>query len=139
MQTMVLALKQAAEENESYRKVVFTGSHSQLVLMSVAAGSEIGLETHPADQLFYIVDGEETATLGEITIRSRRATPFLSPPASRTTSPPAAMRRCSCSPSTPPPSTPPGWSRRTGRNLSPPSPAESAPRPAAGWRGGQAR
>lgn len=64
MQTMVLALKQAAEENESYRKVVFTGSHSQLVLMSVAAGSEIGLETHPADQFFYIVDGEGTATLG---------------------------------------------------------------------------
>ena len=63
MKTVQFDLKEAAKENESFRKVVFTGPHSQLVLMAVAPGSEIGLETHPVDQFFYVVDGEGVATI----------------------------------------------------------------------------
>ena len=43
--------------------MIFTGPHSQLVLMSLAPGTEIGSESHPVDRLFYVVDGEGWATL----------------------------------------------------------------------------
>jgi mannose-6-phosphate isomerase-like protein (cupin superfamily) len=56
-------LKEAVKDNESYRKVIFTGAHSQLVLMALPPGSEIGLETHPVDQFFYVVDGKGVATI----------------------------------------------------------------------------
>lgn len=46
-------------ENKNYRKVIFTGDHSQLVLMSVGGGQEIGTETHnDIDQFFRIESGE---------------------------------------------------------------------------------
>lgn len=55
-------------ENSNFRKVIYTGKHAQLVLMSLAPGEEIGLEVHPeVDQFFRIekgsakvvIDGEE--------------------------------------------------------------------------------
>ena len=64
IETMQFDLKEAAKDNESYRKVIFTGPHSQLVLMSLPPGSEIGIESHPVDQFFYLVKGEGTATVG---------------------------------------------------------------------------
>lgn len=33
-------------ENEYFREVLFTGPHSQLVVMSLRPGEEIGMETH---------------------------------------------------------------------------------------------
>jgi len=33
-------------ENENFRKVLYTGKHSQLVLMSLAPKEEIGMEVH---------------------------------------------------------------------------------------------
>jgi mannose-6-phosphate isomerase-like protein (cupin superfamily) len=46
---------------------VFTGAHSQLVLMSIEPGDDIGLETHEAvDQILYAVDGEGTAMLNGV-------------------------------------------------------------------------
>lgn len=45
--------------NENFREVVFTGSHSQLVVMSLQPNEEIGLETHPSvDQFFRVEQGE---------------------------------------------------------------------------------
>ena len=45
--------------NDNFRKVVFTGEHSQLVLMSLKPGEEIGLEVHPhVDQFFRFEQGE---------------------------------------------------------------------------------
>lgn len=55
--------------NTNFRQVVFTGSHAQLVLMSLLPGEEIGMEVHPnVDQFFRIekgqgkvvINGEET-------------------------------------------------------------------------------
>jgi mannose-6-phosphate isomerase-like protein (cupin superfamily) len=46
-------------ENDNFRKVLYTGKHSQLVLMSLKPGEEIGMEVHPEnDQFFRIESGE---------------------------------------------------------------------------------
>ncbi len=43
--------------NENFRKVLYTGKHAQLVLMSIAPGSEIGLETHNENDQFLRFEG----------------------------------------------------------------------------------
>lgn len=46
-------------ENDNFRKVLYTGHHSQLVLMSLKPGEEIGSEVHPEnDQFFRFESGE---------------------------------------------------------------------------------
>ncbi len=50
-------------ENEDFRKVLYTGSYLQLVLMSVAAGDEIGEEVHGQDQFIRVEEGEGKAIL----------------------------------------------------------------------------
>lgn len=48
-----------ARANTLFREVVATGVHSQVVVMSIPPGGEIGEETHDAiDQVLVIVDGE---------------------------------------------------------------------------------
>lgn len=47
------------EENEDFRRVLYTGHNLQLVLMSIAPGSEIGEEVHEdRDQFFRIEQGK---------------------------------------------------------------------------------
>ena len=58
-------IRKAAKENEFYREVIFTGIRSQLVLMSLEPGQEIGLEVHDGDQIIYVVDGEGYAVLDD--------------------------------------------------------------------------
>ncbi|HRR94788.1 MAG TPA: cupin domain-containing protein [Candidatus Paceibacterota bacterium] len=46
-------------ENENFRKVLYTGKYSQLVLMSLKPNEDIGLEVHPnVDQFFRIEKGQ---------------------------------------------------------------------------------
>ena len=46
-------------ENKNFRKVLYTGKHSQLVLMSLEPKEEIGMEVHPDnDQFFRIEKGQ---------------------------------------------------------------------------------
>ena len=54
--------------NNSFRKVLYTSKHSQLVLMSLKPNEEIGEETHPDNDQFFrieaghgkcIIDGNE--------------------------------------------------------------------------------
>jgi len=45
-------------KNRDFRRVLFTGKHAQLVLMSLLPGEEIGSETHAhVDQFFRIEEG----------------------------------------------------------------------------------
>lgn len=45
--------------NEDYRRVLYTGKYSQLVLMSLLPGEEIGMEVHTDhDQFFRFESGE---------------------------------------------------------------------------------
>ncbi len=55
-------------ENNNFRKVLYTGKHSQLVLMSLKPNEEIGMEVHLDNDQFFrfeqgqgkcIVDGNE--------------------------------------------------------------------------------
>lgn len=46
-------------ENDNFRKVLFTGEKTQLVVMTVPVGGEIGEEIHAhVEQTFYIQSGE---------------------------------------------------------------------------------
>jgi mannose-6-phosphate isomerase-like protein (cupin superfamily) len=40
-------------ENTNFRKVLYTGKHSQLVLMSLKPKEEIGMEVHPDNDQFF--------------------------------------------------------------------------------------
>lgn len=44
--------------NRHFRKVLFTGKHHQLVVMSLAPGGDIGEEVHDVDQFFRIEQGQ---------------------------------------------------------------------------------
>lgn len=39
-------IEKKSQENEYFREVLFTCQHIQLVVMSLAPGEDIGLETH---------------------------------------------------------------------------------------------
>ena len=52
-------IEKEALGNNNYRKVLYTGKHSQLVLMSLKPQEEIGMEVHTEnDQFFRIEQGE---------------------------------------------------------------------------------
>jgi mannose-6-phosphate isomerase-like protein (cupin superfamily) len=58
-------IEQATQENEFFRRVLFTGPHSQLVLMALRPGEDIGQETHPdTDQFIRIEAGQGRAIIG---------------------------------------------------------------------------
>lgn len=53
-----------AKQNTNFRKVLQTGKYSQLVVMSIPIGEDIGEEVHPdTDQMFFIVEGDAEAVL----------------------------------------------------------------------------
>ena len=39
-------IEKSTRENENFRSVVYTGSHTQLTLMRLQPGEDIGWETH---------------------------------------------------------------------------------------------
>ena len=51
-------------DNENFREVLYTAPHSQLVVMTLKPGEEIGLETHDdRDQFIRVEEGEGVAIL----------------------------------------------------------------------------
>ena len=61
-------IEEATLENSNFRKVLYTSKHSQLVLMSLKPGEEIGMEVHEENDQFFrfekgqgkcIIDGNE--------------------------------------------------------------------------------
>jgi mannose-6-phosphate isomerase-like protein (cupin superfamily) len=64
---------QLARGNDAFRREVATGEHSQVVVMTIPAGGEIGEEVHEEnDQLLVFVEGEGEAVLDG---RTSRVTP----------------------------------------------------------------
>ena len=59
-------VQQLALENNNFRKVLFTNEHSQVVLMSVLPGEDIGREVHDdVDQVLVFVKGAGEAVVGK--------------------------------------------------------------------------
>jgi len=64
MKGFVNNISETANENDNFRKVLYTGKHSQLVLMSLKPGEDIGEEVHnDVDQFFRFESGEGQAIL----------------------------------------------------------------------------
>lgn len=63
MKPYTLNIEQETLQNTDYRRVLYTTPLSQLVLMSLAPGEEIGIETHTLDQFIRIEAGTATAML----------------------------------------------------------------------------
>lgn len=53
------------KENRFFRQEIATNPHSQLVLMSVEPGDDIGDETHAVDQVLFFVSGSGEAVLDQ--------------------------------------------------------------------------
>ncbi len=69
MKGFVANIEKDTLANENFRHVLYTGHHSQLVLMSLKPGEEIGMETHPDNDQFFrfekgqgkcVIDGNES-------------------------------------------------------------------------------
>lgn len=56
---------QAALSNPFFRKELYTTDRTQVVVMSVAPGEDIGLETHDLDQVLIFVAGKADAVVGD--------------------------------------------------------------------------
>jgi len=61
-------VQQLALANNNFRRVLFTNKHSQVVLMSILPGEDIGREVHEGvDQLLFFVKGGGQAVVGQET------------------------------------------------------------------------
>lgn len=59
-------IENLAERNDNFREVIFTGAKSQLVVMSIPAGGEVGTETHEhVEQTLYMLSGVCKAVLDD--------------------------------------------------------------------------
>ena len=58
MKGYITNIEKATAENADYRRVLYTAKNSQLVLMSLRAGEEIGEETHHLDQFIRFEEGK---------------------------------------------------------------------------------
>ncbi len=67
MKGFVQNIEDLAVTNDGFRQVLYTAKHSQLVLMSLRAGEEIGAEVHKLDQFFRVEQGT-----GEVVLDGHR-------------------------------------------------------------------
>jgi mannose-6-phosphate isomerase-like protein (cupin superfamily) len=59
MKGFSINIEKATLENNDFRKVLYTAKHSQLVLMSLKPGEEIGMEVHEKnDQFLRVEEGQ---------------------------------------------------------------------------------
>lgn len=64
MKGFIADIEELTEENDDFRRVLYTGKNLQLVLMAIAPGSEIGEEVHAdRDQFFRVEKGK-----GEVSV-----------------------------------------------------------------------
>ncbi|MFA6522787.1 MAG: cupin domain-containing protein [Candidatus Peribacteraceae bacterium] len=63
MKGYVVNLEVESKKNSNFRRVLYTAKHSQLVLMSLKPGEEIGEEVHHLDQFIRVEAGEGKAII----------------------------------------------------------------------------
>ena len=57
MKGYIANIEKETLENTDYRRVLYTAHYSQLVLMAIQPGDEIGMEVHGLDQFIRIEQG----------------------------------------------------------------------------------
>lgn len=66
--TITHQLFEKANKNTNWKSAFVTGKHNQVVFMNISPNTnprnEIGMETHPFDQIILIVEGQGKADLG---------------------------------------------------------------------------
>lgn len=66
-------------ENTDFRRVLYTGKYSQLVLMSIEPNQDIGEEVHGVDQFFRIDEGSGTVIINGNETEIKDGTAFIVP------------------------------------------------------------
>jgi mannose-6-phosphate isomerase-like protein (cupin superfamily) len=62
----VVDIEKATKENKNFRQVLYTAKNSQLVVMALRPGEEIGEEVHELDQFIRIEKGKGKAVLDTV-------------------------------------------------------------------------
>ena len=84
MKGYVVLLEQETMKNADFRRVLYTGKHSQLVLMSIKPGEEIGEETHEdVDQFFRFEGGEGKVIIDGVEHRVKNGNGVIVPAGAR--------------------------------------------------------
>ncbi len=66
MKGYIVNIEKATLENTDYRRVLYTSKNSQLVLMCLQPGDEIGEEVHDLDQFIRIEQGSAKVILDKV-------------------------------------------------------------------------
>jgi mannose-6-phosphate isomerase-like protein (cupin superfamily) len=81
---LAIDIERLSRENEDFRREVATAEHSQVVLMAIPPGEEIGEEVHEGiDQLLVFVEGEAEAILEGESAAARAGQAVLVPGGTR--------------------------------------------------------
>ena len=83
MNGFITKLEQETLNNTDFRRVLYTAKHSQLVLMALAPGEEIGEEVHDLDQFIRIEQGEGKAVLDGVELALTDGSAVVVPEGSR--------------------------------------------------------
>jgi len=65
MKGYILNIEEETLKNKDYRRVLYTAKNSQLVLMNIKPGDEIGEETHALDQFIRFEEGKAKIILND--------------------------------------------------------------------------
>ena len=75
---------QKTEANANFREVLFTGARSQLVVMNIPPGGEIGMETHEhVEQALFFLSGTGKAILNGVESRVQAGDAVVVTPGTR--------------------------------------------------------
>jgi mannose-6-phosphate isomerase-like protein (cupin superfamily) len=66
MNGYIINIEKASVENNDFRKVLYTAKNSQLVVMNLKPGQDIGEEVHGLDQFIRVEAGEGAAILNDV-------------------------------------------------------------------------
>lgn len=70
-------------ENENFRQTLYTAKHSQLVLMALQPGEEIGEEVHTLDQFIRVEQGTGKAILDGVETKIENGSAIVIPAGTR--------------------------------------------------------
>lgn len=79
MNGFIKDIEELAISNSEFRRVLYTAKHTQLVVMTLNPGEEIGEEVHQVDQFFRIEEGAGDAVLDHVRTEIRAGFSVLIP------------------------------------------------------------